>query len=133
MTHRGFSTASLIALTLLAGVTHSAEPEFKTGIVTASRAYERESASVSVGGIRTGAAQTWVSRVTVGVDGMRITGEWQPKTTISATAQDFPRGSDVSVAVTRTKLLLKHPDGSIVEARIVQREQAPQPKDKERD
>ena len=133
MNRRAYSTALLLALTLLAGPSRSAEPEFKVGIVTASRAYQREDGSISVGGIRTGARTTWVSRVTVGVDGMRITGEWTPKTTISATAQDFPRGSDVAVATTRSKLLLKHPDGSIVEARIVRREEAPSPKDRERD
>jgi hypothetical protein len=133
MIRRGLSLALLLAFALPAGVTESAEPEFKVGVVTASRAYERDTATVSVGGIRTGAAKSWVSRVTVGVDGMRITGEWQPKTTISATAQDFPRGSDVSVAVTRNKLLLKHPDGSTVEARIVRREESPESKDEERD
>jgi hypothetical protein len=122
MIRRGYSIALLLALTLLTAVGEAADPEFKVGVVTASRAYERDTATVSVGGIRTGSAKTWVSRVTVGIDGTRITGEWQPKTTISATAQDFPRGSDVSVAVRRNKLLLKHPDGSIVEARIVQRQ-----------
>ena len=121
MNRRAYWTA-LLALTLPTGVTHSAEPEFKVGVVTASRVYEREAGSVSVGGIRAGAAKKWVSRVTVGIDGMRITGEWEPKTTISATAKDFPRGSDVSVATVRNKLLLKHPDGSIVETRIVRRE-----------
>jgi hypothetical protein len=122
MLRRGFRTAVLLTLTLLAGAGEAADPQFKVGVVTASRAYEREAGSISVGGIRTGAKKTWVSRVTVGVDGERITAEWEPKTTISATAQDFPRGSDVSVAVTRNKLLLKHPDGSIVEAKIVRRE-----------
>jgi hypothetical protein len=129
MLRRGYATA-LLALALLAGPGLAADPEFKTGIVTASRAYERDTASVSVGGIRTGAAKTWVSRVTVGVDGERITAEWQPKTTISATAQDFPRGAEIAVAVSRNKLLLKHPkDGSVVEARIVQRHE----QDEERD
>lgn len=129
MLRRGYATA-LLALPLLAGPGLAADPEFKTGIVTASRAYERDTASVSVGGIRTGAAKTWVSRVTVGVDGERITAEWQPKTTISASAQDFPRGAEIAVAVSRSKLLLKHPkDGSVVEARIVQRRE----QDEERD
>jgi hypothetical protein len=119
---RQYATAVLLALAVFSTPSRAAEPEFEVGIVTASRAYERDTATVSVGGIRTGAAKTWVSRVTVGVDGTRITAEWQPKTTISATAQDFPRGTEVSVAVTRNKLLLKHPDGGIVEARIVRRE-----------
>jgi hypothetical protein len=121
MMRRGLSLALLFGLSSFAAPGYSAEPEFKTGIVTASRAYERDTTTFSVGGVRAGAAKTWVSRVTVGVDGERVTGEWQPKTTVSATAQDFPRGSEVSVAVQRNKLLLKHPDGSIVEARIVER------------
>ncbi len=114
-------TAVLLTLTVLPISSQSAEPEFQVGIVTASRAYERDAATVSVGGFTAAAAKTRVSRVTVGVNGMRITAEWQPKTSISASAQDFPRGTDVPVAVSRNKLLLKHPDGSIVEARIVQR------------
>jgi hypothetical protein len=133
MTRRGYPLALLLTLTLLAGVGQTAEPEFKVGVVTASRVVEREKGSISVGGVRAGAAKTWISRVTVGVDGMRITGEWEPKTTNSDTAKDFPRGSDVSVAVTRNKLLMKHPDGSIVETRIVRREEAPGSKDQERD
>jgi hypothetical protein len=119
---RQYATAVLLALAVFSTPSRAAEPEFEVGIVTASRAYERDTATVSVGGIRTGAAKTWVSRVTVGVDGTRITAEWHPKSTISATAQDFPRGTEVSVSVTRNKLLLKHPDGGIVEARIVRRE-----------
>ena len=132
MIRRGYSTALLLALALLAGASQSAEPEFNVGVVTASRVYERETGSVSVGGVRAAANKTWMSRVTVGVDGMRITGEWQPKTTISATAKDFPRGADVPVAIERNRLLLKHPDGSVVEARIVRREQAAEARDRNR-
>lgn len=113
--------ASLL-LVLLGSMAQAAEPEFEVAIVTASRVYERETGSINVGGLRTAAASSWASRVTVALDGMRITGEWVPKTTISATAKDFPRGSDVRAAVTRKQLLLKHPDGSIVTARIVRRE-----------
>lgn len=126
--------ALFLALSWLAGTAHAADPEFKTGLVTASRVYERESGSFSVGGIRTAAATEWTSRVTVAVDGERITGEWQPKTVISATAKDFPRGADVDVATKRGQLLLKHPDGSVVTARIVNRErQKTEPKDEARD
>ena len=130
---RPYAIAVLLALTVFSIPSQAAEPEFQVGIVTASRAYERDTATVTVGGIRAGAAKTWVSRVTVGVDGTRITAEWQPKTTISATAQDFPRGTEVSVAVTRNKLLLEHPDGSIVEARIVRREESRESDAKQRD
>jgi hypothetical protein len=44
-----------------------------------------------------------------------------PETTRSATYKDFPRGADVQAAVKRSQLLLKHPDGSVVTARIVRR------------
>jgi hypothetical protein len=125
--------ALLLALSVLTAPALAADPEFKTGLVTASRVYEREKGSVSVGGIRTGAAKEWMSRVTVAVDGERITGEWAPKTVISATAKDFPRGTDVSVASKRNQLLLRHPDGNVVTARIVNRERLQTEPDDERD
>ncbi len=114
--------ALLLGLFLLAETARAADPEFMTGIVTASRVFERETGSLNVGGMRAATGKEWTSRVTVAVDGERITGEWQPKTIISATAKDFPRGADVAVAVKRSQLLLKHPDGSVVTARIVNRE-----------
>ncbi len=120
-----WSALWLLAVAALGGTASAADTEFKTGIVTASRVYERENGSVSVAGIRTASAKEWTSRVTVGIDGERITAEWQPKTVISATAKDFPRGADVSVAVKRGQLLLKHPDGSVITARIVDRKRQP--------
>ena len=125
MARRIQRVASSLLLLLLGALSQAAEPEFKTSVVTASRVYERETGAVSIGGIKAGAVTSWTSRVTVALDGMRITGEWVPKTTISASAKDFPRGSDVSAAVTRRELLLKHPDGSIVTAKIVKREKPP--------
>lgn len=125
MARRLQRVASSLLLLLLGALGQAAEPEFKTSLVTASRVYERETGAVSIGGIKTGAVTAWTSRVTVALDGMRITGEWVPKTTISASAKDFPRGSDVAAAVTRRELLLKHPDGSIVTAKIVKREKPP--------
>jgi hypothetical protein len=92
-----------------------------------SREYERETFSPSFGGVQLPAATQWTSRVTVALDGMRITGEWVPKTTVSISAEDFPRGTDVQAAATRTRLLLKHPDGSVVTAKIVQRVKQPEP------
>ena len=126
MARRIQRVASSLLLLLLGALSQAAEPEFKTSLVTASRVYERETGAVSIGGIKAGAATAWTSRVTVAIDGMRITGEWVPKTTISVSAKDFPRGSDVSAAVTRRELLLKHPDGSIVTAKIVKREKPPE-------
>lgn len=125
MARRIQRVASSLLLLLLGALSQAAEPEFKASLVTASRVYERETGAVSIGGIKAGAATSWTSRVTVAIDGMRITGEWVPKTTISVSAKDFPRGSDVSAAVTRRELLLKHPDGSIVTAKIVKREKPP--------
>jgi hypothetical protein len=118
------------ALSLLAGLLltagHAAEPEFKTSLVIESRVYEREAGSFSIGGLEAGKKTTTTSRVTVVLDGTRITGEWVPKTaTASATAKDFPRGSDVPAAATRNQLRLKLPDGSVVTAKIVKRERQP--------
>jgi hypothetical protein len=120
--HRRTATtllAALLAATPIRG--DAADPEFKAGLVTESRVYEREKVAPSIGGFRLPGPTEWTSRVTVALDGVRITGEWVPKTTISASAEDFPRGTDVQAATTRTQLLLKHPDGSVVTAKIVQR------------
>jgi hypothetical protein len=122
MIPRKIATALLAAwLASTTGAGHAADPEFKVGLVTESRVLEREKASFSIGGIRGPSVTEWTSRVTITMDGVRITAEWVPKTTISASAKDFPRGSDVQAATTRSQLLLKHPDGSVVTAKIVQR------------
>jgi hypothetical protein len=113
----------LLSLALLAAVGQAAEPQLKTAIVTAARVYDRQAGSISVGGVQAARGTVTTSRVTVALEGVRITGEWEPKTTISTTAKDFPRGSDVRVAVERNRLLLEAPDGSIVTAKIVKREQ----------
>jgi hypothetical protein len=129
MSHRQTVTALLTAWLAAASIPgHAADPEFKAGRVMESRVYEQEKGSFSIAGVRAKTATEWTSRVTVALDGVRITGEWVPKTTISASAKDFPRGSDVQAAATRTQLLLKHPDGSVVTAKIVQRV-APKPDD----
>ena len=121
MALRKLAIALLPALYWIAGATNAAEPEFTVARVLESRTYEREKGSVAIGGIRTSAATESTSRVTVVLEGTRITGEWVPKTTISTTAKDFPRGSDVAVAINRNRLLLKDPDGGVVTAKIVQR------------
>jgi hypothetical protein len=112
---------ALLLVSGLAGAAYAADPEFKTGLVTESREYERETATASIGGVSLPPKKEWTSRVTVAVDGVRITGEWTPETSRSATAEDFPRGTDVQAAVKRNQLLLKHPDGSVVTAKIVRR------------
>ena len=120
--------AALLSLlaALLATASQGADPEFKTSVVIESRVYERESGSFAISGIEAGRKTVSTSRVTVVLDGTRISGEWVPKTaTASATAKDFPRGSDVPAAATRNQLLLKLPDGSVVTAKIVKRERQP--------
>jgi hypothetical protein len=126
--------ALLLALAPLVGTAtaYAAEPEFEVALVTESREYEREVSTASIGGVRLPPTKQWTSRVTVAMDGMRITGEWTPQTARSVTAEDFPRGSDVQAAVKRNQLLLKHPDGSVVTAKIVRRVK-PEENDDERD
>jgi hypothetical protein len=122
MRYRSAAAALLMtSLTLAGSLGYAADPVFKAALVTESRVYEREKGSIAIGGIRAQAATEWTSRVTVALDGERVTGEWVPKTTISATAKDFRRGSDVEAATTRNQLLLKLPDGSVVTAKIVRR------------
>ena len=121
MPHRSRSTLWTLVLASLTATSYAADPEFEVGVVTESRVYEREKASPSIGGIRLPGATEWTSRVTVALDGVRITGEWVPKTTISVSAEDFPRGTDVQAAATRNQLLLKYRDGSVVTAKIVRR------------
>jgi hypothetical protein len=131
MSRFSLSPALLLALAPLAGTAYAADPEFTVALVTESREYERQQASGSIAGVQLPPKKEWTSRVTVAIDGMRITGEWAPQTSRSATAKDFPRGSDVEAAVKRNQLLLKHPDGSVVTAKIVNRVKPD--KDDERD
>jgi hypothetical protein len=132
MTRRTLA-AWLLVLASLTATTYAADPEFTVALVTESREYEREKAAPTIGGIRLPTATAWTSRVTVAFAGMRITGEWVPKTTLSVRATDFPRGTDVPAAATRNQLFLKHPDGSVVTAKIVRREKLPEENEDERD
>jgi hypothetical protein len=130
MTRCTLATAWLLVLASLPATSHAADPKFTIALVTESRQYEREKAAPSFGGIRLPGPTEWTSRVTVALDGERITGEWVPKTTISVSAEDFPRGSDVPAAATRNQLLLKYTDGSVVTAKIVRRVKPEEDEDK---
>ena len=121
MSRFSLSLALLLALALLTGTAYAADPEFKTARVTESREYERETTTASVAGVRLPPNKEWTNRVTVTLDDERVTGEWSREISRSATFKDFPRGSSVQAAVTRNQLLLKHPDGSVVSAKIVRR------------
>lgn len=128
-----FSPALLLVVAPLAEAAYAADPEFKVGHVTESREYERETASASVAGVRLPPNKEWTNRVTVTLDDERITGEWPRETSRRATFEVFPRGRDVQAAVKRNQLLLKHPDGSVVTAKIVRRVKTEKDKDWERD
>ena len=114
--------ALLAVLSLDAAAVRAAEPEFRSSIVTEARIYARTETSFRIAGIPAGATTTDVSRVTVAVAGLLVTGEWEPKTVRSPSAKDFRRGSDVYAAIERNRLLLKLPDGDVVTAKIVNRE-----------
>ena len=127
MNRRKLNAGWLLVLVSIIAPGYAADPVFKVGLVMESREYEREKLSPSFGGVSLPAATEWTSRVTVALNGMRITGEWVPKTTISASAEDFPRGTDVQAATTRNQLLLKHRDGTVITAKIVRRVKQPEP------
>jgi hypothetical protein len=113
----------LLVFTVLCGSAHAADPKFQSTIVADSRVYQRQSASFSVVGVPGKVGKTVdVSRITVALDGFMVTGEWEPKTSISVSAKDFRRGTDVLAAVERNRLLLKTAAGDVVTAKIVSRE-----------
>ena len=128
MTHHILSTTSFVVFVSLAAPSYAAEPEFNVGLITESRTYEREQLAESGGPNGIAPIRVSINRVTVALEGERITGEWKPgpvlrdlRSTSRALAKDFPGGTDVQVATDRNQLLLKHPDGTVVRAKIVDR------------
>jgi hypothetical protein len=112
----------LVLAVLACGSARAAEPELKPAVVTDSQVYQRAGNSVSVAGFPVASSMVDVSRVTVTLDQMAITAQWEPKTSQSVTAQAFKPGTEVLAAIDRGKLLLKAPDGSVVNAKIARRE-----------
>ena len=109
------------------GTAFARDPEFKPAIVTASWTYERPRATINVAGIEGGAKKITTSSVTIALDGLLITGEWQPKTPEEPDSTDFRPGSDVPASVTQTRMLLKLPDGNVVTTKVVYREKQKTP------
>ena len=125
MTHRTLSTAWFAVFASLTAPIYAAEPEFKAGLVTESRTYEREELVGSGGPNGVTPYRVSINRVTVALEDERITGEWKPgpvlrdlRSTARALARDFPLDTDVQAAIRGNQLLLKHPDGTVVRARI---------------
>lgn len=140
MTYRTLPTAWFAVFASLTAPIYAAEPEFRAGLVTESRTYEREQLVRSGGPNGVMPISVSINRVTVALEGERITGEWKPgsvlrdqRSTASALvlpdlrsaartlARDFPGGTSVRAATDRNQLLLMHPDGTVVRARIVDR------------
>jgi hypothetical protein len=128
MTHRTLPTAWFAVFASLTAPTYAAERDFEVGLITESRTYQREQLVRSGG--PNGVMPIWVSinRVTVVLEGERITGEWKPgpllhdlRSTARALAREFPGGTSVRAATDRNQLLLQHPDGTVVSAKIVDR------------
>ena len=134
------STASFVVFLSLAAPSYAAEREFEVGLITESRTYEREELVRSGGPNGVQPIRVSINRVTVALEGEHITGEWKPgpilrvasstaralvlrdlRSTASALAKDFPLDTDVQAAIRGNELRLKHPDGTVVTARIVDR------------
>jgi hypothetical protein len=131
MTPRILSTAWFVVFASLTAPSYAAEPEFKAGLVTEARTYYREECCVG-GNPATGIPsllRVQIERVTVALEGERITGEWKAGPVLSGfrvsttryLAKDFPFDADVQATVRGNELRLIHPDGTVVRARIVDR------------
>ena len=117
------SIASFVVFVSLAAPRYAAEPEFAACVVTESRTYERDEViTVSPSVLPPTVSRVAISRVTVALESERLTGEWRLGTNrFIARSDDFPVGTNVQAATRGNQLLLKHPDGRVVRARIVDR------------
>ncbi len=96
MTHHILSTVRFIVFVSLAAPSYAAEPKFKIGRITESRTYDREELVKSEGLGDVMPIRVSINRVTVALEGERITGEWKPArfyanpmSTAKALAEDF--------------------------------------------
>ena len=130
MTQRILSAAWFVVFASVTAPSYSAEPEFRIGLVTESRTYEREELRKSqVPAAVAQPVRVQIERVTVALEGERITGEWYSGIMLSSDplmsrwpvtlAKDFPLDTDVQAAIRGNELRLIHPDGTgWVKARI---------------
>ena len=122
MTPRILSTAWFVVFASFTAPSYAAKPEFKAGLVTESRSYYREELRTSQESTLPALAypvRVQIERVTVALEGERITGEWYLNAgRFWVPAKDFSVRTDVQAATKGNQLLLKHPDGNVVTARI---------------
>ena len=123
MTPRILSTAWFVVFASVTAPSYPAEPEFQGGLVTESRTYEREELRKSQNpSVVAQPVMVQYARVTVALEGERITGESYGLSSGALgrdwLAEDFPLDTEVQVATRGNQLLLKHPDGRVVRARV---------------
>jgi hypothetical protein len=133
MTHYILAIASFVVFAAFTARSYAAEPEFEAGLVTESRTYEREQlgnggpkgacAALYCGAAVAQPVRVQIERVTVALEGKRLTAEWNPLMSRlpGMLARDFPLDTDVQAAIRGNELRLIHPDGGWVRARIVDR------------
>ena len=78
MPHRILSTAWFAVFASLAAPLYAAQPEFQAGFITEARTYEREQLVRAGGPNGVMPISVSINRVTVALEGERITGEWEP-------------------------------------------------------
>ena len=112
MTHRTLSTASFVVFASLTSPSYAAEPEFKAGLVTESRTYYREECCVMGNPASGNPFRVQIERVTVALEGERITAEWHTLMNRwpGMVAKDFPLDRHVQAAIKGNELRLVHPD-----------------------
>jgi hypothetical protein len=110
---------ALWLLLLVCGV--SAAQDFKSATVLATSTYDRQNSNVSIGGFGIGGTSKEMNSVTVVLDGYDITAEFPSQTVQGPHASDVQVGSDLLVALQRSKLFMKWPNGDVVSAKVVVR------------
>jgi hypothetical protein len=63
-----------------------------------------------------------MNRITVALDGMKITGVYESHWSWSPKASDLVVGSEVKAMANKGKLVIVTPDGKTIRAKIVRRE-----------
>ncbi|HET8696327.1 MAG TPA: hypothetical protein VFO94_02500 [Gammaproteobacteria bacterium] len=109
----------------------AAAQDFKSATILATSTYDRQSSSFNIGGFGVGGPSKEMNSVTVILDGYDITAEFPSTTVQSPHASDVHVGSDILVALQRTKLFMKWPNGDVVSAKVVVRRKHQAPRERQ--